>query len=231
MIFSDVGQQSAGCEMMRLPSLARHSHRLTVEARGEKSGFDWPGYKPACKPAYKKDRSMRIYPAQLARMPAVLLWVSGLCFGALLTGCAAGPRNTRATARNTQATDVETGQAGKTEFESYCAACHQYDDQGMGEAPPLDDAPWVVGPQEVLIKIVLHGVRGKMEIAGETYDREMPGLAPILSDEEVASLLSFVRQRFGGLTTPVEAGTVSKIRAEHQDRTDYWSVEELLVGP
>ena len=220
MILSDVGLRSAGCEMMRLRSLARLSHRLRVEARSEISGFDWSGYKPA----YKNVRSVRSAPTQLAGMPPVLLWVTGLCFAALLAGCATGPRNTRAT-------DVQSGQAGKTKFESYCAACHQYDGQGMGEAPPLDDAPWVVGPQEVLIKIVLHGVRGKMEIAGETYDREMPGLAPILSDEEVASLLSFVRQRFGRLTTPIEAGTVSKIRAEHQDRTDYWSVDELLAGP
>ena len=101
----------------------------------------------------------------------------------------------------------------------------------MGEAPPLDDSPWVLGPQDRLIKIVLHGVRGKMEIAGKTYDREMPGLAAILSDKEIASLVSFVRARFGGLTTPIEAGAVGEIRSEHEDRTDYWSVEELLAGP
>ena len=101
----------------------------------------------------------------------------------------------------------------------------------MGEAPPLEGSSWVMGPQDRLIKIVLHGVRGKMEVDGKTYDREMPGFEQILSDEEIASLLSFVRGRFGGLSTPVEPETVSEIRSEHEDRTAYWSVEELRAEP
>ena len=154
-------------------------------------------------------------------MPPVLFFVTGLWLMALLAGCAAGNRYARVT-------DV---QAGGTKFQSYCAACHQYDSQGVGEAPPLEGSSWVVGPQDRFIKIVLHGVRGKMEIAGKTYDREMPGFGQILSDEEIASLLSYVRGRFGGLGTPIEPRTVSEIRSEHEGRTDYWSVDELLAAP
>src|SRR5436190_1457091 len=87
---------------------------------------------------------------------------------------------------------------GSVQFQSYCAACHQYDGQRMGEAPPLAGSPWVAGPEERLIKIVLHGVHGPMEVDGKTYDQEMPGFGRILSDVEVASLLSFVRRRFAG---------------------------------
>ena len=154
-------------------------------------------------------------------MLPVLFCVTGLWFATLLAGCAAGPRNLRVT-------DV---QAGRADFESYCAACHQYDGQGMGAAPPLEGSPWVVGPRKRLVKILLHGVRGKMEVDGKTYDREMPGFGQILSDEEIASLLSYVRGRFGGLSTPVEPETVSEVRSEHEDRSDYWSVDELLVEP
>ena len=154
-------------------------------------------------------------------MLPVLCCVTGLWFATLLAGCAAGRRHARVT-------DV---QAGRGDFESYCAACHQYDGQGMGEAPPLERSSWVVGPQDRLIKIVLHGVRGKMEVDGKTYDREMPGFGQILSDEEIAFLLSFVRGRFGGLGTPIEPETVSKIRSEQEDRTGYWSVDELLAEP
>src|SRR5207247_8310594 len=94
---------------------------------------------------------------------------------------------------------------GRIRFQTYCAACHQYDGQRMGDAPPLAGSPWVTGLEDTLIKIVLHGVRGPIEIEGKTYDQEMPGFGRVLSDADVASLLSFVRRRFGGpgeLITP-----------------------------
>jgi mono/diheme cytochrome c family protein len=89
----------------------------------------------------------------------------------------------------------------------------------------------VNGPPERLIKIVLHGVRGKMEIAGRTYDREMPGFGQVLSDEQIASLLSFVRRRFARINEPLSPAAVRQVRAGNQDRTAYWSVEELLAEP
>jgi mono/diheme cytochrome c family protein len=120
---------------------------------------------------------------------------------------------------------------GGSQFQSYCAACHQYDGQGVGDAPPLAGSLWVTGPEDRLIKIVLHGVRGPMEIAGKTYDREMPGFGPILSDADVASLLSFVRRQFGGPREPITPSTVGRVRAANQNRTAYWSVDELLKEP
>ena len=116
-------------------------------------------------------------------------------------------------------------------FQSYCAACHQYDGQGVGEAPPLDNTPWVIGPAERLIKIALHGVRGKMEIQGKTYDREMPGFGQVLSDEDAATLLSFVRSRFGALEEPISVAMVHQVRTANEGRTDYWTVDELLSDP
>ena len=139
----------------------------------------------------------------------------------LLTSCAA----------KRPVADASSPTAGETHFQSYCAACHQYDDVAGGEAPPLDDSPWVAGPESRLIKIVLHGVEGRMEIQGRTYDREMPGFGQILSDADVAALLSYVRERFAGLAEPVAPETVARFRAENENRTGYWSVEELLNNP
>ena len=102
---------------------------------------------------------------------------------------------------------------GRIHFQSYCAACHQYDGQGAGEAPPLDGSPWVTGPEIRLINIVLHGVHGPMEVSGKTYNQEMPGFGRILSDADVASLLTFVRKRFGAPSEPITSGTVSQVRA------------------
>lgn len=98
----------------------------------------------------------------------------------------------------------------------------------MGDAPPLANSHWVTGPENRLIKIVLHGVRGPMEVDGRIYDLEMPGFGPILSDADVASLLSFIRGRFGGPGEPITAETVSRVRAANQTRTSYWRVDELI---
>ena len=120
---------------------------------------------------------------------------------------------------------------GRTQFESYCAACHRYDGEGMGEAPPLAASSWVRGPENRLIKIVLHGVQGSIEVNGRTYDREMPGFGKILSDADVASLLSYVRRRFGGASKLITPAAVSQVRAASRNRTDYWTVDELLEEP
>lgn len=121
--------------------------------------------------------------------------------------------------------------AGRIQFQTYCAACHQDDGRGVDEAPPLAGSPWLAGPEDRLIRIVLHGVRGPMEVHGKTYDREMPGFGRILSDADVASLLSFVRRRFGAPSDPITESTVNRVRLASLTRTDYWSVAELLEKP
>ena len=117
---------------------------------------------------------------------------------------------------------------GERLFDSYCSACHQYDDQGMGEAPPLDKSPWVVGPAERLVRIVLHGVTGRIELGGKVYDREMPGFGTVLSDEQVAALVSYTRRRFGAAEALVESRDVSRVRKANAGRSEYWSAAELL---
>lgn len=115
------------------------------------------------------------------------------------------------------------------QFESYCAACHLSGGPGMmGEAPPLDASFWVVGPENRLIKIVLHGLHGPIEVHNKTYNQEMPGFGKTLTDTEIASMLSFVRKRFGGLSTPILPVAVGQVRAATHNRTAYWTVDELL---
>lgn len=116
---------------------------------------------------------------------------------------------------------------GAKSFDAYCTACHQYDAQGMGEAPPLHDSQWVEGPEERLIKIVLHGVQGKIEVQGKTYDREMPGFGAILSDKEIAELLTFVRQTFGKPSPAISEASVRRVRERYPRGRSYWRVQEL----
>jgi mono/diheme cytochrome c family protein len=98
-----------------------------------------------------------------------------------------------------------------------------------GEAPPLEGSPWVAGSENIVIRIVLHGLRGPIEVGGRRYNQEMPGFGPILSDADIASLLSYVRARFGG--GPVAQASVRQLRDLHRGRVELWTVEELLKAP
>ena len=117
---------------------------------------------------------------------------------------------------------------GRVLFDSHCSACHQYDDSRTGEAPPLDRSPWVTGPPERLIRILLHGVSGRIEVNGKVYDREMPGFGGVLSDRQLASLATYTRNRFGAGTGTVTPVTVKQIRERHAGRANYWPADELL---
>lgn len=116
---------------------------------------------------------------------------------------------------------------GEKLFFSYCAACHRYDGQEMGEAPPLEEAEWVTGPESRLIRIVMHGLTGRIVVRGETHDREMPGFGEILDDEKLAELLSFVRRHFGEPSPAISVEAVKKVRQADSGRSRYWTVEEL----
>jgi mono/diheme cytochrome c family protein len=120
-------------------------------------------------------------------------------------------------------------QRGRAYFKDYCASCHLSDGRGVeDEGPPLAGSFWVKGPEIRLVKILLHGMRGRITVGGKTYNREMAGFGERLSDSEIASLLSFVRRRWGGQTAPVKSKTVSRVRAAFPNRRGYWTVEELL---
>ena len=121
---------------------------------------------------------------------------------------------------------------GRIQFETRCAACHQPDGSGSeGGGPPLAGSSWVSGPESRLIRIVLHGVRGSIEVSGETYNLEMLGFGQVMGDDRIASLLTYVRSRWGDIDRPVREETVRRIRRDTLDRTTYWTVDELLQIP
>jgi mono/diheme cytochrome c family protein len=146
--------------------------------------------------------------------------LAGICAGWLWAGCAAGQQRAA-----TQA-DV-----GTTVFESHCAGCHVYAIGGNGQNPPLEGSSWVGGPQQRLIKIVLHGVQGPIEVDDRTYDLSMPRFGHVLTDAQIAALASYVRRRFAGVETPVNSDAVRAVRAAEADRTAPWTADELLSDP
>ncbi len=58
----------------------------------------------------------------------------------------------------------------------------------------------------------------------------MPSLA-ILDDEQIASLLTYVRREWGHTADPVEPAAIAKIRADTAKRDEAWTEPELLRIP
>ena len=119
--------------------------------------------------------------------------------------------------------------------ESHCATCHLTDGKGNTNVyPPLVGSPWVLGSEDRLIKMTLHGLWGKMKVNGKTYDpaRGVPPMTAfrsILKDEELAAVLTFVRNTWGNKGSKVEAEDVRRVRESTVKRSTFWTPEELLV--
>ncbi|MEX2216850.1 MAG: cytochrome c [Phycisphaeraceae bacterium] len=142
-------------------------------------------------------------------------------FFLLLTGCDA----------NDPGAATKDDAKGLALFQTYCAACHQADGSGQeARIPPLAGSSWVSGPEERIIRIVLHGLRGPIEVKGTTFEVEMLGFGAVLRDEEVASVLTYVRRRFGDAPA-VTTASVNQVREATKDRAEYWTAEELLAIP
>ncbi len=118
------------------------------------------------------------------------------------------------------------------EREGFCSTCHQKNGFGLQSSgfPPLSRSEWVNQSTERLIKITLKGVYGPMKVKGVNYPGQVP-MTPyqgMLNDEEVAAVLSYIRNSFGNNTGFVTASEVAKVRAEIKDKKGFYTSEELL---
>lgn len=103
---------------------------------------------------------------------------------------------------------------GKAQF-LVCAACHGQNGEGSPIAPPLAGSEWVKGPISNLIRIQLRGLQGPISVKGTEYN--MPGGMAALAyqtDEQIAGVLTYVRNSFGNKASAVKADQVAALRSE-----------------
>ena len=119
--------------------------------------------------------------------------------------------------------------------ESHCATCHLAHGKGNGIVyPTLVGSPWVTGSEERLVKLALHGMWGKITVRGKTYDPSrgvppMTAFRDLLKDDELAAVLTFVRNTWGNKAPPITTETVARVRAESAGRTVFWKPDELIA--
>jgi mono/diheme cytochrome c family protein/glucose/arabinose dehydrogenase len=116
---------------------------------------------------------------------------------------------------------------GKVTFTNLCAACHQPHGYGLdGLAPPLVDSDWVLGKPDVTARIVLNGLGGPVKVGNRTWDLTMPPMG-MLSDEDIAGVLTYVRREWEHNGSPVDAKFVAGVRKQFADHPTSWTSEEL----
>ena len=121
--------------------------------------------------------------------------------------------------------DLDGFNKGKAVYASVCAACHSPDGRGQN-APPLLDSDWILGSPQASVRIILYGLSGAISVNGRSYIGEMPGLGS-LDDEQIASVLTYLRREWGHTAAPVDADLVKSIRAATAGRVNPWGWREL----
>jgi putative heme-binding domain-containing protein len=119
---------------------------------------------------------------------------------------------------------------GEAVYNVTCFSCHKANGLGQaGQAPPLVDSEWVNGPPERLIRIALHGLQGPITVNDERWDLKMPGLggSPVLNDQRMAAVLTYVRRAWDNYGGPIEPEQVAAVRAASASRQTPWTADEL----
>ena len=125
-------------------------------------------------------------------------------------------------------TEVSETARGAQIYTSRCASCHQFNGLGMGqEFPPLANTDWVTGNKGRLIRVVLGGLSGEIEVNNSTYSGAMPPWGDFLDDRQVATLLTYIRSSWGNDASPVSPEEVAAVRVASQNRDQMWTEEEL----
>jgi putative heme-binding domain-containing protein len=118
--------------------------------------------------------------------------------------------------------------------EGSCNTCHRDHGRGItGMYPPLVGSEWVTGDTNRLIKLTLHGLWGPIQVAGRQFEPAggvppMTAVGMFYTDEEIAAVLTYVRNSWGNEASVVKEDDVARLRAATRDRKKFYSPQELL---
>jgi mono/diheme cytochrome c family protein/glucose/arabinose dehydrogenase len=110
--------------------------------------------------------------------------------------------------------------AGRDVYQNLCQACHQPDGRGLENlGSSLVGSDFALGSPPVSIRILLNGKEGTVGL--------MPPLGGMLSDDQIADVLTYIRREWGHTASPVNPATVKETRPLTAGRTRPWTNDEL----
>lgn len=122
---------------------------------------------------------------------------------------------------------------GKTAYQT-CVACHQASGLGVaGVYPPLAGSEWVTGSEERLIRVLLHGLNGPIQVKGNTYNGLMPAFGKVpgggynWNNERISQVLSYIRHEWGNNASFITKEQVDVVLKAEAARAKPWTQDEL----
>lgn len=103
-------------------------------------------------------------------------------------------------------------ESGKKVYTRYCESCHMENGNGVpGMNAPLAGSAYVAGDPEKLIRVV---VQGSAALANDPDRDYKNAMAPMghLNDNEIADVLTYVRNSFGNTGPAVVPDSVRLVR-------------------
>ena len=117
---------------------------------------------------------------------------------------------------------------GKVVYENVCGLCHGNDGMGKpNQAPPFAKSEWALGSPNRMIRIPLAGLAGPVTVVGTQWNLAMPAMGAALPDEDLAAVLTYIRQSWGNTASAIVPEQIKAVRAEIGNRSQPWSVDEL----
>lgn len=98
-------------------------------------------------------------------------------------------------------------QNGKQVYEANCMSCHQEQGEGIAGAFPALAKTGNLSDKNRLVKIILQGMRGPINVKGVKYDAEMASVS--LTDKETADVINYIRNSWGNKATMISIADVA----------------------
>jgi mono/diheme cytochrome c family protein len=107
---------------------------------------------------------------------------------------------------------VDARPPGQKLYGRHCLSCHQADGRGVPNMQPaIAGGTWVKGDPQALALFVMSGGFNSAERKESENSNVMPPFRQ-LPDEELALILSYIREKFGGGAAPLSAADVAAAR-------------------
>jgi mono/diheme cytochrome c family protein len=118
-----------------------------------------------------------------------------------------------ASGQSPAAPPVPESAPGQNSYARHCLSCHQADGYGVPNMQPaIKGGTWVKGDPKALALFVM---TGGFDSAGRKEGASHNVMPPFrqLPDEELAGILSYIREKFGEGAPPVTPAVVAEARA------------------
>ncbi len=105
---------------------------------------------------------------------------------------------------------------GKQVYMGLCFACHQPDGKGLpGAFPPLAGSDYLLADRERAVRIILKGLTGPVTVNGKTINSAMPPQEAVLTDAQIADVLTYIFNSWGNQGEVFSADQVKAIRNQN----------------